>query len=278
MNDEATTPGGFPDQPLVKPEPAFPSAREFCLEVGLYERYDITEAAAGIVRQLRTSEFHFDAHCVECRRSSTFKYGGSRGSGGRGGPTDYKWFLKPATFLSQVSCTRVGHLYEYFFLIKDGALQKIGQFPSLEDVSGAEIEKFRKVLGQQNWSELRKANGLFAHGIGIGSFVYLRRIFERLLGQHRDEYQKTNGPIKDWDRKRTSERIQALASVLPPALVEHSAAYAILSAGIHELSEAECRRYFRAVRAAILQVLEQDWRKQEEQKAAVELKKELQAI
>lgn len=54
------------------------------------------------------------------------------------------------------------------------------------------------------------------------------------------------------------EKIGALADFLPAALVKNKAVYAILSKGLHELDEATCNKYFAVVRAAILQILQQE--------------------
>ena len=48
--------------------------------------------------------------------------------------------------------------------------------------------KYRSVLKGENWNELYKAIGLAAHGEGIGSFVYLRRVFERLINSRFEEH------------------------------------------------------------------------------------------
>ena len=58
-------------------------------------------------------------------------------------------------------------------------LTKVGQYPSLADMQNFELRKYQKVL-KENYRELTKAVGLFASGIGIGAFVYLRRVYEQL--------------------------------------------------------------------------------------------------
>ena len=44
-----------------------------------------------------------------------------------------------------------------------------------------DIKKYRKILGKEKYGEFGRAVGLYTHGIGIGSYVYLRRIFENLI-------------------------------------------------------------------------------------------------
>ena len=59
-------------------------------------------------------------------------------------------------------------------------MKKIGQYPSVADLSFPELKDYRKVMSKDDDKELKRAIGLHASGIGIGSFVYLRRIFERI--------------------------------------------------------------------------------------------------
>lgn len=64
----------------------------------------------------------------------------------------------------------------------------------------------------------------------------------------------------------------ALATILPKEVVENRKVYAILSVGIHELQEAECLLYYPALRAAIVDILEQDIAAKQRAKAASELR------
>lgn len=61
-------------------------------------------------------------------------------------------------------------------------VRKIGQYPSAADLAFGSLDAaFNREL-EDGWRrELGTAVGLQSHGVGIGSFVYLRRIFEALL-------------------------------------------------------------------------------------------------
>jgi hypothetical protein len=88
-------------------------------------------------------------------------------------------------------------------------VQKIGQFPSLADIANDESKTYRSVLTQEDSSEFHKAIGLAAHGVGIGSFVYLRRIFERLVISRFEEFKTVEGWIdEDFYQKRMAERVR----------------------------------------------------------------------
>src|SRR5690606_22448932 len=105
--------------------------------------------------------------------------------------------LKDETFTLHMHCQRVtAHTYTYIFQAQGAQIVKVGQTPSLEDIDSKDIQKFRPVLEQIDFSELHRAGGLASHGIGIAAFVYLRRIFERLVQRHYDEHHREHGEIK----------------------------------------------------------------------------------
>ncbi|WP_168801192.1 hypothetical protein [Rhizobium rhizophilum] len=75
-----------------------------------------------------------------------------------------------------------------------------------------------------------------------------------------------------------AERINELAAVLPPALIRYKDAYSILSKGLHELTEADCRLYFPVVRAAVIMMLEERYEAAEKAKLTAELDRAVAAI
>ena len=91
----------------------------------------------------------------------------------------------------------------------------------------------------------------------MGSFVYLRRIFEGLVEEaHRAAHSSLGWDEVLYQQSRMSERIRLLEPYLPKFLVENRALYGILSKGIHELSEDECLAAFPAVNLGIEIVLD----------------------
>lgn len=65
------------------------------------------------------------------------------------------------------------------------------------------------------------------------------------------------------------DKISMLAQYLPAFLVTNRGLYAILSAGVHALSEADCLRAFPVVKLAIELILDEELeRKQREAKVA----------
>lgn len=149
----------------------------------------------------------------------------------------------------------------YFFSHWDGEtkqLTKIGQYPSLADFQIVQIKQFDKVISKGQLKELTKAIGLAANGVGIGSFVYLRRIFEALVYEAAVAKETESGLDREQFRKlRMGEKITFLGNYLPDFLVEHKDIYSILSIGIHELTEEVCLENFDIVRIGIEMILEE---------------------
>jgi hypothetical protein len=128
-------------------------------------------------------------------------------------------------------------------------------------------------LDPQYFSDLRRAGGLASHGIGVGAFVYLRRIFEKLIADHYKHFASVNGPIENFDNLRMLEKVEALSPVLPSAALEFKQVYSILSKGVHELDEDTCKSYFGLVKAIIVAILEEDLQNKAKAEAAANTRK-----
>ena len=203
-----------------------PLPQAFFLTVPLYQPFDINEDFYNQVSNLEFFHETLDAFCLGCKMQSVFK---------RNLPTDKKtppninarplakaMLPRPErNFTVELKCTRrEEHRMIFHFLISNAQILKIGQFPSLADLTKHEIEKYRKILGNESYADFSRAVGLRAHGIGIGSFVYLRRIFGGLI----EEAHKIARQGADWDElafenNRMGERIEQLKASLPQILV-----------------------------------------------------------
>ena len=97
-----------------------------------------------------------------------------------------------------------------------------------------------------------------ANGVGIGSFVYLRRIFEGLI-EEAFSIAKVEGIIdlSIYDGIRMDEKIITLKKYLPDFLFDNRTLYGILSTGIHELNEEECLNYYEIVKTGIELILDE---------------------
>jgi hypothetical protein len=288
-----------------KPKP-FPSHVELMLRCPLYAAFPISGGEAeSEVWALEFFDGKLDCFCIDCEKESVFAREGlvlptasllsittpiPRGAQiPRGQVQNYlearnrldsQFFASTRAFELVLHCTRNNaHKLRFHFEVRNGHLIKVGQFPSIADLSVSELRPYFKILGKEQYQELTRAVGLVAHGVGIGAFVYLRRIFERLIEQARKEASES-GRWSDagFERKRMVEKIESLKEFVPPFLVENKNLYGILSKGLHDLSEQECLEYFEPVKTSIILVLDQKLAAQERGRKEAEAKKNIRKI
>lgn len=146
------------------------------------------------------------------------------------------------------------HHLDFTVLVNDNSFMKIGQFPSIADITFPGLDDYKHVISKQDRSELGTAIGLFANGVGAGSYVYLRRILERLVYQAKENAgDKVDND--SFENAKVADRIKMLEGYLPDILIQNTTIYGILSKGIHELSEEDCLNYFPVVKECIFQIL-----------------------
>jgi hypothetical protein len=233
---------------LVSP----PTPKQFYIDFPLYEEFTfpLEQNAAGW--RIKYFEGTMDAYCTECADHSIF----SRSLSSVEHAKD-SW-IGDHLFSVSISCSRnKKHSLYFVFKVAGRTMQKVGQFPSLASLNLYDVRKYGAVLNKATFQELTKAIGLAAHGIGIGSFVYLRRIFEGLVEEaHIAAKAGAAWNEELYGRSRMGERIPLLADFLPAFLVENKSMYSILSTGIHELTEAECLAAFPVVKIGIEIILD----------------------
>lgn len=159
-----------------------------------------------------------------------------------------------------IKCKRTDDIFRFYVLGDSSvpSLMKTGQHPSVADFHISEIKKYKKLLPNERLKEFTRAIGLAANGVGIGSFVYLRRIFEHLISEAYtlclSEGLVTN---EQYNRSRMDQKIELLSAHLPSFLVENRSIYSILSLGIHELNENTCLAHFDTLRVGIEIILDE---------------------
>ena len=134
------------------------------------------------------------------------------------------------------------HHLDYIVLTTDNSMTKIGQYPSVADMTFPELDAYKHVISKEERKELGTAIGLFASGVGAGSYVYLRRILERLVYQAKE----TAADAIDnemFERARVAEKIKMLEKDIFQIYCQKYNYLRNLEQSIHELSE-ECRKYF----------------------------------
>lgn len=173
------------------------------------------------------------------------------------------------------------HHLDYIVRADGNALVKIGQYPSFADLSFPELDEFKKEIDKASMKEFRRAIGLHAQGIGVGSYVYLRRIFERILEEAKRQVENDQSVVQalaNYDSLRVSERIKLLKGHLPDIVTSNPSIYGIVSKGIHELNEDECIKYFPVLQEAIFMILRQWSQKRKEQDAIKKLEASISSI
>ena len=246
---------------------------ELLVNKGLYDSVDITVDDLDEIEKCLTKDEYagntIDCFCVHCATNRVFEYTNSEVHEDTGimrmsvfddgnpkvrrpkREEQFRRYLNKR-YAMTYRCTRDRQHFIIFDLITtDDKIIKVGQYPSVADLVIPEIAKYKPVLGTQ-YREFSKAIGLFAHGIGIGSFVYLRRIIENLVF---DKYNEVSENLEisntEFMRLKFDEKIEALKPYLPEVLVANKNIYGIVSKGIHELSEEECREMFPYIKAGI---------------------------
>lgn len=268
----------------MKDIPDFPSVQEFLFEASLYTEYSCHGGAMANAKplfRLYNSSGHLnikvDGYCIYCKKEVPFRVDKLR----LDREIDWDRFLKDAqSFIFYAHCQRDNqHSYVYHIRLRRGLIFKIGQFPSLADISQREIRPYLRFMDDDDRKELGTAIGLSAHDVGIGSFVYLRRVFERLIRRIFDERQEENGwDIAEFEQKRMDERVKFLESYLPDFLVKNRKIYSILSDGIHSLSDEKCSEYFPALKNSILVILAEEKRQREDKEFQEGLTKSINQI
>jgi hypothetical protein len=262
-------------EPSVEPAAApLPSLTAFLFESGLYVPYSLEGVDPETFVRFCHNPGPIDGFCIYCDAQTMFVngyalpfYGTAKGTSGRQYETieDYlevalqQDVFRDRSYSAHLQCLKSkDHVYTYTWNVRGKVLRKTGQFPSPADLVLPRLNRFNKVLLASQRSELGRAIGLHAHGIGVGAFIYLRRVFSGLIDQARDEASSKAGWDNDaYEKERMAERIVRLSTHLPELLVRNAQIYGILSKGVHELTEEECLTHFDVVRNGIEIILDE---------------------
>lgn len=238
------------------------TAEEFIFDTPLYHEVSFADEAEPFAKKLYShfSKNTFDGYNPFQKKESTFLLIQGIGNDCIEGYWHSSYTEKIGIRQIVLRCCRYND--KMHLLVRwnpeERTITKIGQYPSVADVHIGQIKQYKKVLSNDKLKEFTRAIVLAANGIGVGSFIYLRRIFESLIYEIANKA-ITNGVIKkeDFEQKRMDERVYVLKELLPSFLVENKSLYGILSKGIHELSEEKCLAYFDIMRNSIELILDE---------------------
>lgn len=236
-----------------------------------------------------------DKYCDQCEQDSMFKYGEVvvkttytpqpyYGAGGtiRALTEEEKFDKEYSHFnnlvvevgengvvIIKADCVRCENEFVMFLKVhlKERTVEKIGQYPSIYDFGFMELQKYQKYLKKMH-NELFMAINLNSQGIGIGSYVYLRRIFEKLLEEAHDKGKANKG----WDEENYKnaifkDKLKMLKKYIPEEIIDiMRPSYTICSKGIHQLDEDECKEHFNGLKIAVELILDDAISKIEKEK------------
>jgi hypothetical protein len=285
---------------------------KFLCETGLYEKLDISIDDMDDITEFLRGQAKPDVFCVECKENRVFNgkvnkvtipkkdlfvpvyHEGnpelnaaiSHSIKERGIKHFQEFVEKNRITTMKYQCSKDdNHQLVYVILLNESYIMKIGQYPSYRDIESPQMKKFQKVLGKY-YLELSTAIRLYSVNVGIGSFVYLRRIIEKLVYDTFKEAEAA-GKLTEQQfefqadgqhRNGMEEKIKLLKGSLPDMITDHPKIYGVVSMGIHELSEEECLKCFPVLKDGIVMILDDIVAKKEKEKAAEEYKKSLGKI
>jgi len=234
------------------------SPHDFYFEASLYQPVKINELESDILKweiDGYNSISHFETtfkidsdYRIHIEYNHIYPLRGSMTS-------PYHWYI----FVNLICKRDINDEIIFLLHVNGDAIVKVWQYPSLADIQFAELgKKYNKVLPEEDLRDFKKAIGLYAHDAWAWSFVYLRRIFERLIYSTYEEHKSELWLLEeDFQNKRMAEKVEVLEHFLPEQLVEMKVIYWILSKWVHELSEQECKIYFSPMKLSIELILDE---------------------
>ena len=254
----------------------------FLVDAGIYKTLKISEDDIFDLVDFFTGVYSIDAYCQDCGATSIFKKSAlpeqksssikairsninNAKSSLTGSPNNFisDQFralinlidIQPLNFI----CSR-NYLHEItiFILLKGDSMIKVGQYPSPIDITTKIPSKYSALLGSY-FKEYKSAIQLETHNYHVGAYAYLRRIIEKLT-EEAHQY-----AIKDpnWNeelfiqKQHFDEKIKSLKNYLPEFFTSNVTIYNLISKGIHELSEEECKDMYPILKNAIDYTLEE---------------------
>jgi hypothetical protein len=249
----------------------------YIFEIPLYQKVELqSENKIEEIRNFINAKVKVDAYNPSLKENTTYGISTFPERGYYEQLSSYSGY-----YTHSIKCARTGEEFRAysFFDADERVLQKIGQFKSIADFHISQIKQYKSVLSKEKLKEFTRAIGLAANGVGIGSFVYLRRVFETLLEEaHQKNKAEDNWNEENYINSRVSEKIKILEKHLPNFLVENKELYGIMSKGVHSLEENECLAYYETVKSGIEIILDEKVEELEKIEKIARAKKQIAAL
>lgn len=218
---------------------------DWLLKLAIHQPFEITTSAQSVVKSILTYAGTLDMYCPACAKMSTFKgdistetenIAQSEKFAANGFNVSSSFWLH-TIFSKQLSCTRAGHAATFYFHIDNGKLFKVGQYPSLANITFGDALKYLPVLGEEKIKELNQAISLATNGVGLGALVYLKRVLNFLLDMTAADAMEEQTSNQAVD---TASKVMRLASFLPNAISQETQIFSILDQDMSALSDLQC--------------------------------------
>lgn len=206
-----------------------------------------------------------DLYCPKCKVNKTFVKGQNEVSGLFGrfwNNEQWNYGLKSIVF----SCPTCREKILYTFLYNNDCVIKIAQYPSLYDVSRDELKKYQKndLIDKESFEEIYKAEICASENYFVASYTYMRRVYENMLFNVFSQNAEEIGITEDEYRKlRSDEKMERIKPFLAIDEEIYKPLYALLSVGIHLLTEDECCQDYSLLKSILLDILAEQKAKKE---------------
>lgn len=159
------------------------------------------------------------------------------------------------------------------FVLTDDGYESIGFYPEIFSAFDFD-SKYSSVLTSEQLSDLGMASKANSLGMGIASFVYLRRVLESLVNKVLDDNQVSCKHLNSFkDKLKEAEKFVPL---FPERFGDvKGRLYNFISEGVHSWSEEECLRLYSLAEYVVISVLDYYKKQKEESEKTEELQKRI---
>lgn len=212
-----------------------------------------------------------DLYCPKCRINKTFIYN-SKECIDLFGSIQYRFSPAYMSYSLRYICPtcRNNLWYIFYYDRSKESVVKLVQYPTLYDVTPDELKKYKKndLIDEESFNQIYKADTCASESYFIAAYTYMRRVYESLLVNiFTQNKEKTGISEEDFKKLRSDEKIAKIKPYLAIDDEIYKPLYALLSAGIHSLSEEECREDYTLLKSILLDIIaEQKARKEKEEK------------
>lgn len=159
------------------------------------------------------------------------------------------------------------------FVLTDGGYESVGFYPEI--FSAFDLDsKYSSVLTPEQLSNLGMAFKANSLGLGIASFVYLRRVLESLVKKVLDDNQASCKHLNSFkDKLKEAEKY---VSLFPDRFgAVKGRLYNFISEGVHSWSEEECLELYSLAEYVVISVLDYYKKQKEETEKTEELQRRI---